>query len=274
MHDQRKWRLAVVEFNAIRMNIPRLVSEAFVRDYHVVLGKMAAASSEDLDTFRISIESLKPRVVSFQMHTGRKQYSRDNYCDSNVFQRKIDALTAYLPTIEEIVNKPQMPEHPKDYWSMSTAQLEQLAHSFNIGGYGDQHGHPDRDIIIDALLRRDKALEPDKPAGSHFVNHGTILGSAIQQDSPGSSATVSHSVQEQSNLIKAIREAIPHLSLAGEEIQNLETDLATVDLQLRSSRPKRTIVDECWSSARGILEKAAGSIVAAPLLHELAKFLH
>jgi hypothetical protein len=48
MRDERKWRLAVAEFQAIRTNVPGYVGEAFVNDFHAVLGRMAIASEEDL----------------------------------------------------------------------------------------------------------------------------------------------------------------------------------------------------------------------------------
>ena len=46
----------------------------------------------------------------------------------------------------------------KDYWSLSTPELEALATKFGIGGYADQHGHVDRGIIIEQLLKRDDNL--------------------------------------------------------------------------------------------------------------------
>jgi hypothetical protein len=171
------------------------------------------------------------------------------------------------------MRKPQVSDDSKDYWAMSTAQLERLAHKFNIDGYGDQHGHVDRNIIIKTLLQRDKAIQP-KPAASHFTNLGTIVGSTVQQGSHGASATVNYSVQEQKELMARVREAIPSLGLTSEQEQIINTDLATAEMQLSSSHPKKTITDECWSSVRSILEKAAGSLVAAPLLYELTRLMH
>jgi hypothetical protein len=49
----------------------------------------------------------------------------------------------------------------KDYWSMSTPDLERLATKFGIGGYADQHGNVDRSIIIEQLLKRDETLGED-----------------------------------------------------------------------------------------------------------------
>jgi hypothetical protein len=273
MRDERKWRLALAEFQAMRANIPNYIHEAFVINYHAILDRMAAATEEDFDTFRIPTENLKPRLVSFQMGGGRKQYSKDNCCDDNLFARKIDGLTAYLPIVEDTMRQLQVPDDSKDYWSMSTAQLERLANKFNIGAYADQRGHVNRNIIINELRARDKAMQPTPP-GSHFTNHGTIIGSNVQQDSHGSHATVNHLAHEQARLAARIREKIPELDLTSLQMHDVNTDLATIELQLNSSSPKKTIMDECWISLRSILEKAAGSLAAAPLLHELAKYLH
>jgi hypothetical protein len=279
MRDEKKWRMAVAEFQAIRANVPGFVGESFVNDYHLVLDKMASASEEDLDSFRIPTTELKPRVVSFQMGSfqggpGRRQYSKDNFCDSNLFQRRIDALSAYLPVVEETMRQPQVSDEAKDYWLMSTAQLERLAHRFNIEGYGDQHGYVDRDVIISALLKRDKAMQPAKPAVHNFTNQGTIIGSSVQQGSHESSAVVNFSGQEQRELLQRVWEAIPKLALTPEQTQAITTDLATVELQLNSGNPRKSILDECWSSVRNILEGAAGSVVATALLYELAQYLH
>ena len=105
-------------------------SEKFVSDYHGVLNKMADASEEDLDSFRIPASELKPTVESVQLevlNSPRKtNYSKDNYCDESFFRRKIDALARYLPNIEERIYQPTAPDDSKDYWSMSATQLERL----------------------------------------------------------------------------------------------------------------------------------------------------
>jgi len=272
MRDKKKWRLSVAEFHAIRTNVPDYVTEEFVSDYHAVLDRMSAASEEDLDSFRIPAAELKPRLVSFHMMSGRKNYSEDNYCDSNLFQRRIDALTRYLPHIQETMSKPEVSEDSKDYDLMSDEQLEQLADKFHIGGYGRQHGI-DRRIIIKALRERDRAMEP-KPATNQVTIHGSMIGSSLQQGSHGSTATVNYSLQEQKEFIAKVRQAIPELGLTSEQKQAINTDLATAELQLNSGNPRKAIMDECWSSVRSILEKTAASLVAAPLLHELAKLMH
>lgn len=83
MRDEKKWRLSVVEFEAMHTNMPLRMSERFVSDYHGVLDKMADASEEALDSFRIPASELKPRVESVQLevlNSPRKtNYSKDKY---------------------------------------------------------------------------------------------------------------------------------------------------------------------------------------------------
>jgi hypothetical protein len=53
----------------------------------------------------------------------------------------------------------------------------------------------------------------------------------------------------------------------------LASDVATIEAQIASPTPKKSIIAECLSSARAILEIAAGDVVAAGLIHEIAKYL-
>ena len=43
------------------------------------------------------------------------------------------------------------------YYRMNDRQLEKEAHQWNIGSYGNNNGTIDRQIIIDALLKKDNA---------------------------------------------------------------------------------------------------------------------
>ncbi len=187
MRDAKKWRIALAEFEGMRAHLPSRVSEKFVSDYHAVLNKMADASEEDIDSFRIPANELKPIVVSVQLESfgspRTTQHSKDNYCDTNLFQRKIDALARYLPSIEERMRQPRTPDDSKDYWSMSTPQLERLAAKFGIEGYGDQHGHVDRDIIIKGLLQRDAALQSPRSHANLPADFGSDANANLRQTS-------------------------------------------------------------------------------------------
>jgi hypothetical protein len=278
MRDEKEWQRALAEFRAMQGNIPGYISEGFVREYHGILDRMTTASGEDFESFRIPQSELKPRVTGFRpagrRSPGATYYSKDNFCDSNLFQRKIDSLASYLPAIESTSHQMQVSDDSKDYWSMGTEQLTRVADKYNIGGYADQLGNVDRDIIINALLRRDEAMQPkNTPMHHHLANYGTIVGSNIQQGSPGASVTVTNSIEDQHRLVQQIREAIPQLTLSSDQKRTIETDLKTIELQLNSGNARKVILNDCWSSVRNILEGVAGSLIATTLLYELAKFM-
>lgn len=61
------------------------------------------------------------------------------------------------------------------------------------------------------------------------------------------------------------------VTLSAEDRADLEAQVATVDAQIRSPRPRRRIILESLRSARNILEGAAGSGLAAGVIHLISK---
>ena len=47
------------------------------------------------------------------------------------------------------------------------------------------------------------------------------------------------------------------------------SDIETIESQIKSPRPKSTIIKECLASIRTILEGAAGSMIAALLVQQI-----
>ncbi len=91
----------IVRLEALRRNVPGLIGEDIVRDYNaIVLALQVASHDENMLHFRIRDTELKPRVVSVQMagrrSPGRINYSKENYCDSNLFKRQLEALWGYI----------------------------------------------------------------------------------------------------------------------------------------------------------------------------------
>lgn len=279
MRDDRKFRIASTRLAALRGNIPKEIPENLVTEYHALLDELQDASEEDLSAFRIAPAELKQKSFIVPMFvTGGPPptpiLSDERICDSNLFARQVNALGHYLTAIQQSPRTPTQPESPTDYWSMSTSELEDLAHKYQIGGYGySVHGGVDRQTIIDALLKRDRAIRADTPAPRQTINVGKMEHSVIQQGTHSSTATATHTIADQKALLAKLRDAVPQLGLNAEDEEELKTDVSTLELQLSSKNPKPSVVRECWISVRGILEKAAGSLLAAGILHEISRFL-
>lgn len=100
-HLEGQWNVNIVRLEALRQNVPSLISEAIVRDYNsIVLALQAASQDANMVHFRIPDIELKSRVVSVQRagrrSPGRINYSRDNYCDRDLFRRQLEGLWGYI----------------------------------------------------------------------------------------------------------------------------------------------------------------------------------
>jgi len=277
MQDEKAWRIAISQFNALRSNIPSSVSEDVVSEYHNILETLQSASGEDLSSFRVPQDQIEPRVASFRMGSrrgpGGSTYTRQKYCDTDFFTRKVTALSSYLSTLEN--SSQTTGDKVVDYWKLTNIQLEELATKYNIGGYAYQNGGIDRTVIIRELLRRDRALELTRPSIADHSIHvgGNMTGSVIQHGTNRSHATVNFNAGEVHETVEQIKAALDDLPLSTEARAELESDIQTIEPQLSSSRPKLAIVSECLRSMRTILEELTAHTGAVLLVHELGKHI-
>jgi hypothetical protein len=117
---------------------------------------------------------------------------------------------------------------------------------------------------------------PARPARvTHSVHVEHMHGSAIQQGSSHSPITINFDAKSADfkALIQEIKAKIPALGLDQPSKLQLASDVATIEAQIASPAPKRSIIAECLSSARSVLEIAAGDVLAAGLAYEIAKYL-
>lgn len=120
--------------------------------------------------------------------------------------------------------------------------------------------------------------EKDK-AESHTYNvnnfYAEVTGSQIQQSSPDANQTQSFKEFSTTNInsfISSLKENIDDIKLNEDTSQELNAEIATIEIQNSSPKPKNGIIKESLSSIRTILEGATGS-VAGQLLLELGKLI-
>ncbi|MGL5667513.1 MAG: hypothetical protein ACRDD9_15435, partial [Shewanella sp.] len=106
-------------------------------------------------------------------------------------------------------------------------------------------------------------------------NIGSMQNSQIQQDSQGASQ-VQNITLEQADIMQfldAIKSARDDLGLDQDSKDELDTEIATIELQLASPKPKKSIITESLKSTRNILEGITGSIIATALLTQLSALM-
>ena len=96
-----------------------------------------------------------------------------------------------------------------------------------------------------------------------------MKNSQIQQGSTHSKQTQSINISSTNDLrafIELLTSKLSELELKADDQSEIEADIATLQAQLDSSRPKSSILHESLNSIKNILEGVAGSLIAQQLL--------
>lgn len=118
--------------------------------------------------------------------------------------------------------------------------------------------------------------EEHTAASSVVFNIGSMSHSQIQGATIGSTQVFEHSEGELDDirdLIKELQSSVSSLGLEPEIIKELRHDIATLEAQLDSPKPKLTIIHESFRSIRNIVEGAAGSALTTGILSRLGPLL-
>jgi hypothetical protein len=104
-----------------------------------------------------------------------------------------------------------------------------------------------------------------------YIRDSNLFGSPIQSGSPGATQKVTSdiSIPDISDFISKLKLAEPQLDIPDEQRGVLKADIATIEAQVKSPKPKRQTITESLHSIRAILEGAGGALVATGLLDTL-----
>lgn len=113
---------------------------------------------------------------------------------------------------------------------------------------------------------------------SYTVNnfYGDILKSQIQQNSNNSTQNMQNKefdIAKVNNLIKLLKDNYEQINYESNQKEEVQAQIKTIEAQLLSNLPNRTIIIEGFKTIRNILEGVTGSIVASGLIHHLGLFI-
>lgn len=153
-------------------------------------------------------------------------------------------------------------------WNYST----NIYHYLNDEGLIEPMGAGIRlSLTHDGLKEIEKALnEPDKPT-EHFppinqyntINIGTMQGGAIQQATSTSTinyTTSNEVIKDITEFTKELKEFIAKENLPKDEVEELETDIETIEVQSKSKRPKTEILKTSLNSIKSIMERVIAGV--------------
>lgn len=110
----------------------------------------------------------------------------------------------------------------------------------------------------------------------NFLNVGNMHDSQVFQASSGATQEVhiTQVAQDQvSSFVKEVTDSLGALELAGDEAKVAESDLATIEHQLASPRPKKGVIRESLSSLRNVFEGATGNMIAMGFADQIPALL-
>jgi hypothetical protein len=128
---------------------------------------------------------------------------------------------------------------------------------------------------------KERVPEPATPAPvAYYAQNQTVIHSMqqsqVQQATTDSTQTFVRAPPDLAavtSLMTRLREQLGVLDLTTEARGEIEADIATIEAQAKSPKPRFAIIRETMHSIRSVIEQAAGSAVGAGLVVELTRLL-
>jgi hypothetical protein len=226
-----QWNIAASKLEGFAQNLPSMPDEDDVAHFHEIVTLFEEASGQDLSTFRISPDRMKPRAMNLPMFIGpggppSVVYSENKYCEGRYFKSQVQGFIRIVKSIHDDFDPPEQ--------SRST----------------------------------------NPPAISYNLRIDHMHNSAIVQGSPGASVQQQFDVKSQdfSEVFEKLKTFIAETSLCDEDRAHVDSDVATIEAQISSPKPKSGIIRECLHSLRTILETAVGNVIAATAFAAIMRY--
>lgn len=122
--------------------------------------------------------------------------------------------------------------------------------------------------------------EPEKPTeyfpSVNIISIEKMSNSQIQQASLGGTqiVTIEESKFDQvKEVIRSLNDSLEEIALGEKQKSDIKAEIQTIDAQMLSSKPKGTIITECLSSVRKILEGATSSALTSEIINKIVALL-
>ena len=243
--------------------------EDAVAELDGIITLLEEASGEDLSHFRIPAERMTRRVIGAQRGSygggpGRVDYADKKHCEDDYFRSQLSGLASYVT----IIRGPKPVDKTNPYDSLSDDQLKEILTDRKlkpkriIDERGEHYAF-ERAHAIATLLKGDN---PPTPTSISNVFH--IRDSNVVHSSPGSMITQSTGVkgEELQKIIADLKHISASQELSPENRAQMNVNIGTIELQISSPQPNKSIIKSSLESAVAILEHAVGIVIGESVL--------
>jgi hypothetical protein len=208
---------------------------------------------------------------------------RRNLPTRSVEQSAVNDFNAMVRQLEEELDDPEMRSFEIPAADMKTQLIQVIpghGATYTTDKYCDRqifkrHVEGLWEYLADSGVIADNVDTTRTGHSGDIHIHGPVTGSVIQQgDHNTATVNYQHDVER---VLGEIRPLLNAAKLSAEAKQELKAEFVTVEAQIKSPKPKHTIIRESLTSARHILEHAFGAGMAHayfPLLIEFFKHHH
>lgn len=278
MRDAKSWNLGISKLSAFMQHLPEPNQETVVQ-YHDIIDRLEGGSGEDFSPFRIPPDKLKPKVLSVTRGAygggpGHVNYSKEKYCDSKYFTSQVHGLANYLGTLNVHGDHGENQYEKLLDWQIRDLMVNRKIPPKRILTDRGEQWVYDRAYAIAELMKRDN---PQVPSVSNVFNFqgSTIQSSNFVQGSPN--ATVDQQVgfgKEELQLLLAELKAFVALhDFSPDDRAQIEGDIGTIEMQVATPRPNRSIIKSSLESAKAVIEHAVGTLAAEGIVHAVQHYL-
>jgi hypothetical protein len=119
--------------------------------------------------------------------------------------------------------------------------------------------------VEEALSEPNKPTEHFSPINQYNINIGNMSGGAIQQATNNSTINYTNSI-DTLNAIKDftsdLKQFISNSNLTGQQVEELEIDIQTIEIQANAQKPKTDILKSSLNSVKTIIEGMVAGVAA------------
>lgn len=136
----------------------------------------------------------------------------------------------------------------------------------------EEEGILGKEMIFD----ESEKAKADSISNTNNYFFGNINGSQLQLNSINSTQSIDSNItdfKELKGILKLIKENLNEVKVDSENQKEVENNIETLEKAMSSGKVKESVIIECLSSIRNVMEGITGSLIASGIIHQISQFL-
>lgn len=184
-----------------------------------------------------------------------KKLKKERFDFLNKVYESVKGSTSYMVNMWDVGNELNF-SREQTHSIFNYLNDEGLVEPMALGG-GMAITHYGIKEIEEAFSEPDKPTEHFLPINNYNINIGVMNGGAVQQATNNSTINYTNSnevINAITDFTKELKQFIDNSNLSNDEVEELQTDIQTIEVQSNSKKPKTEILKASLNSIKTIIE--------------------